>query len=258
MELQSEYHYNHIKMTDKKKIRIAALGDIHMKVTDKGLWTECFAEISKKADIFLLCGDLTDTGDEEEARALAEELKAIRIPVVSVLGNHDHEKGRQKLIRQILQDHKVSVLEGESLVIEQVGFAGTKGFGGGFDQYLLSMFGEEAMKSFVQEVVDESLQLDRALARLEQDHPNIPKIVILHYSPIKETVIGEPEQIYPFLGSSRLAEPIDRRKVFAVFHGHAHAGQLSGTTVNGIQVYNVALPILKSVGKKFPYYLLEV
>jgi len=242
----------------KTKIKIAAIGDLHMRVTDKGKWTDNFTEISKKADVLLICGDLTDSGDEEEAQVLAEELKACNIPVLAVLGNHDFEKGRQKLIRQILQENKVTILEGESVIIENIGFAGVKGFGGGFDNHMLSMFGEDGMKAFVQEAVDESLKLDRALARLEQEFPDIPKIVLLHYSPIKETVIGESEQIYPFLGSSRLVEPLHRRKVFAAFHGHAHAGKFQGVTSGGVKVFNVALPVLNVVNKDFPFYILEV
>jgi len=245
-------------MAEKTKTTIAALADIHIKIGDKGHWADCFEEISKKADILLICGDLTDTGDEEEAQVLADELKSITIPVIGVLGNHDYEKGRQKLIRQVLQEINMIILDGEAVVIQNIGFAGVKGFGGGFDHYMLSMFGEEGMKAFVQEAVNESLQLDRALARLEQDNPGILKIALLHYSPIKETVIGEPEQIFPFLGSSRLADPLHRRKVYAAFHGHAHAGQLDGVTSGGVKVFNVALPVLRNTNKKLSYYLLDV
>ncbi|MDM1295682.1 hypothetical protein HX021_15430 [Sphingobacterium sp. N143] len=124
-----------------------------------------------------------------------------------------------------LTEHKITLLDGEAIVIENIGFVGVKGFGGGFDRYMLSMFGEEAMKNFVQEAVNESLLLDRALARLEQDHPEIQKVALMHYAPIAETVIGEPKEIYPFLGSSHLVEPLQRRKVAAAFHGHAHAGK---------------------------------
>src|SRR5205085_1146871 len=155
-----------------------------------------------------------------EAQVLADEVKACNIPVVAVLGNHDFEKGRHKLIRQILLKQGVHVLDGESVVINGVGFAGVKGFGGGFDNHMLSMFGEGAMKAFVQEAVDEALHLDRALARLDQEYGDIKKIAVLHYSPISATVQGEPEVIFPFLGSSRLAEPLMRRGVTAAFHGH--------------------------------------
>ncbi|RYF85701.1 MAG: metallophosphoesterase [Chitinophagaceae bacterium] len=193
-----------------------------------------------------------------EAQVLADELKACSIPIVAVLGNHDYEKGRHKLIRKILQNDHVHILDGEAIVLKGIGFAGVKGFGGGFDNHMLSMFGEGAMKAFVQEAVDEALHLDRALARIEQEHENMKKIVVLHYAPIKATVAGEPEVIYPFLGSSRLAEPLDRRKVVAAFHGHAHAGKLEGTTANGTRVFNVAKHILQKEGYKQPYFVLEV
>ncbi|WP_423149623.1 metallophosphoesterase family protein [Rubrolithibacter danxiaensis] len=243
---------------ENKKIRIAAVGDIHVRETDKGKWTEYFKEASRQADVLLICGDLTDTGDEGEAQLLSEELKACSIPVVGVLGNHDYEKGRHKLIRQIVQNDNVHILDGEAIVIAGVGFAGVKGFGGGFDHHMLSMFGEGAMKAFVQEAVDEALHLDRALARLDQEYENIKKIAVLHYSPIKATVIGEPEQIFPFLGSSRLAEPLSRRNVVAAFHGHAHVGTLEGETSGGVRVFNVAKPILQKAGYTTPFYLLEV
>ncbi|MCS4165030.1 metallophosphoesterase [Sphingobacterium sp. BIGb0116] len=229
-----------------KKTTIAALGDIHMNANQHGKWKTKFEEISEKAKVLLLCGDLTDTGDEEEAELLVAELQSIKVPVVAVLGNHDYEKGRQKQIRQILTDSKITVLDGEAIVIENIGFAGIKGFGGGFDRYLLSMFGEDAMKSFVQEAVNESLLLDRALARLEQEHAAIKKVALLHYAPIAETVLGEPEQIYPFLGSTHLMEPLQRRKVTAAFHGHAHAGKFKALSPAGIPIYNVAVPVLKA------------
>ncbi|WP_134090505.1 metallophosphoesterase [Olivibacter sp. XZL3] len=245
-------------MAKKAKTTVAALADIHIRMSDKGRWADCFEEISSKADVLLICGDLTDTGDEDEAAVLAGELKSCSIPVIGVLGNHDYEKGRQKLIRQILQESNMTILDGEGIVIDDIGFAGVKGFGGGFDEYMLSMFGEDSMKAFVQEAVNESLQLDRALARLEQDNPDILKIALLHYSPIKETVLGEPEQIFPFLGSSRLADPLHRRKVYAAFHGHAHAGQLDGVTSGGVKVFNVALPILKKENPRSSFYLLDI
>ncbi len=241
------------------KTRIAALGDIHTQEGDKGKWAPLFEEASKKADVFLLCGDLTDTGDETEAQVLVEELKACTIPVLAVLGNHDHEKGRHKLIRQImLQHHQVRMLDGESVVVGNIGVAGIKGFGGGFDKHMLSMFGEGAMKAFVQEVVDETLHLDRALARLDQEHHDLKKIAIMHYSPIKDTVIGEPEEIFPFLGSSRLAEPLSRRGVTAVFHGHAHMGSFSGEAPGGVKVFNVSKPVLQREGYQTPFFLFEV
>lgn len=246
-------------MEEAKKFRIAAVGDIHVKMTDKGKWIEYFKEVSAHADVLLICGDLTDTGDEDEAEILAQELRACTIPVITVLGNHDYEKGRHKLIRQAIQNHNVHVLDGEAIVIGHVGFAGVKGFGGGFDRYLLTMFGEDANKAYVQEAVDEALHLERALMKLDADEQVTAKIAVLHYSPIKATVVGEPEEIFPFLGSSRLAETLMRNNVTAAFHGHAHAGTLEGQINNSsIRVFNVAKPVLQKAGYTCPYYLLEV
>lgn len=247
-----------IKGNGNGTVRVAAVGDIHVRETDKGKWVDYFKDISQHADVLVICGDLTDTGDEVEAQVLADELKSCSVPVVAVLGNHDYEKGRHKLIRKILQSDNVHVLDGEAIVIKGIGFAGIKGFGGGFDNHMLSMFGEGAMKAFVQEAVDEALHLERALARIEQENEGIKKIAVMHYSPVKETVVGEPEVIYPFLGSSRLAEPLERQNVFAAFHGHAHAGKLEGTTANGVKIFNVAKPILTKAGFTQPYYVLEV
>jgi Icc-related predicted phosphoesterase len=243
---------------ENKKVRIAAVADIHVRETDKGKWMDYFKEVSRQADVLLICGDLTDTGDEGEAQVLAEELRNCSIPVVAVLGNHDFEKGRHKLIRQVLQNDKVHILDGENIIINGVGFAGVKGFGGGFDNHQLSMFGEGAMKAFVQEAVDEALRLDRALARLDQENDQIKKIAVLHYSPASATVAGEPEAIFPFLGCSRLAEPLTRRNVVAAFHGHAHIGVLEGEVAGGVKVFNVAIPILQKLGYQYPFYIFEV
>jgi Icc-related predicted phosphoesterase len=245
-------------MTDSTTKRIAAIADIHVNRTDKGKWTSLFRDISAQADVLVICGDLTDTGDEEEAVVLAAELKAASIPVVCVLGNHDHEKGHHKAIRQIIQNERVHVLDGEAVVVEGIGFAGIKGFGGGFDHFMLSYFGEAMMKNFVQESINEALQLDRALARIDKEHGAIPKIAVMHYAPIQATVKGEPPEIYPFLGSSRLEEPLNKRKVTAAFHGHAHAGMLEGKTSEGIRVFNVAKHILEKSGYAGKFFILEV
>ena len=244
--------------TENKKTRIAAVGDIHVRETDSGKWKEFFRQVSEKADVLLLCGDLTDTGRTAEAEVLAEELKTCNIPVVAVLGNHDYERDNQKSIRKALLSDNVHLLDGDCVVFGDVGFAGVKGFGGGFDRGMLGMFGEQMIKDFVQEAVNESLKLDGALARLESDYTNVKKIAVLHYSPVKATVEGEPEQIFPFLGSSRLAEPINRRGVVAAFHGHAHIGTLEGATSKGVKVFNVSRPILVEQGFDPPVYILEV
>lgn len=247
-------------MTDTKnnKTRIAAVGDIHVRETDSGKLKEFFTQVSEKADVLLLCGDLTDTGRVEEAEVLAEELRSCSIPVVAVLGNHDYERENHEVIRTTLVKANVHMLDGDSVVFGNVGFAGVKGFGGGFDKGMLGMFGEQMIKSFVQEAVDEQLKLDGALARLDSDYTDIKKVVLLHYAPIKATVVGEPEQIFPFLGSSRLAEPLNRRGVLAAFHGHAHIGTLEGETSKGVKVFNVSKPILVHEGYDPPFYVLEV
>lgn len=243
--------------TETKTVKIAAMADIHVRETDKGKWGDCFKKISSLAQVLVIAGDLTNTGDEAEAAVLAEELRQCTIPVVAVLGNHDYEKGREKLIRHQLQAHNTHILDGESVVIEGIGFAGIKGFGGGFDNHMLSMFGESAMKAFVQEAVNEALLLDRALARLDQENGQIKKVAVMHYAPVVDTIIGEPESIYPFLGCSRLAEPLVRRNITVVFHGHAHLGHLQGHLNGQLKVFNVALPILE---KEQPcgYYILEI
>lgn len=245
-------------MEEDKKVRIAAVADIHVRETDRGKWADYFRAVCTKADVLLICGDLTDTGDEDEAKILADELRACTIPVICVLGNHDYEKGRQKLIRQMIHSQNVHVLDGECIVIEGVGFAGVKGFGGGFDNHMLTMFGETAMKAFVQEAVDEALHLERALTKLNSGPVPLKKIAVLHYAPIRATVVGEPEPIFPFLGSSRLAEPLIRNDVIAAFHGHAHAGTLEGDINGTIKVFNVAKPILVRAGYELPFFLFEV
>lgn len=234
------------------------MADIHVKMSDRGILRQTFDQVSKEADVLVICGDLTDTGDEDEARVLAEALDILHIPAIGVLGNHDFEKGRQKIIKQILTEHKMTILDGEFTVVSEIGFAGTKGFGGGFDQYMLSIFGEDMMKQFVHEAVNEALQLDRALTRLEQEYPELPKVALLHYAPIKTTVQGEPEQLYPFLGSSHLAEALNRRQVAVAFHGHAHGGTIFGQTASNIPVYNVALPLLKNQRPGTSYMIVEV
>ncbi|HEY8399637.1 MAG TPA: metallophosphoesterase [Cytophagaceae bacterium] len=240
-------------------VRIGAVGDIHVHETDEGKWKEYFKLVSTKADILIIAGDLTDTGHLVEAEVLANELKHCTIPVVAVFGNHDYERGNQRTIKKMLEKEHVHVLDGESVVLNNLGFAGVKGFGGGFDKYMLSMFGEDMLKSFVHEAVNEALKLDRALTHLEGDESgNLKKIVITHYAPIQSTVHGEPEQIFPFLGSSRLVEPINRRQVVAAFHGHAHKGQLEGATSSGVKVFNVAKHVLLHNGFDPPLFLFDV
>lgn len=246
-------------MADTFKIkRIAAVGDIHVRENDQGKWVEFFRQVSEIADVLLLCGDLTDTGHLVEAEILAEEIKACTIPVIGVLGNHDYERNHQREIKKIMEAVKVHMLDGEAIILGGVGFAGAKGFGGGFDRYALSMFGEDMFKKFVQETVDETLKLDRALNQLESEHPEVVKIVLLHYAPIKDTIEGEPEQIFPFMGSSRLVEPLETRQALAAFHGHAHIGKIEGQTSKGVKVFNVSKPVLEKAGLTPSVYLFDL
>jgi Icc-related predicted phosphoesterase len=189
----------------------------------------------------LLCGDLTDYGLPEEAHVLAEELSVVRIPIVAVMGNHDYESGHQDEVRQILCSAGVRMLDGEACEIHGVGFAGVKGFCGGYGRRALGPWGESIIKQFVQEAIHETLKLESALAKLRTSQ----RIALLHYSPIQATVEGEPPEIFAFLGTSRLEEPLIRYPVSAVFHGHAHRGYPEGKTVNNIPVYNVAKPLLQ-------------
>lgn len=239
------------------KIRVAAIADLHVQKTDEGKWADYFKQISDKADILLICGDLTNTGDEQEALLLNEELNSCSIPVIGVLGNHDHEKGCADQLLKILQNDNIHLLDGDYMVSHGIGFVGVKGFCGGFDPYKLFAFGEQAIKDFVQETLVEVRHLDNALAQLDREYGFIPKIALLHYAPIKETIAGEPQFIYPFLGSSRLAEPLVNRNVLAAFHGHAHSGTLNGM-VSGVKVFNVAHEVLLREGYAFPFFLFDV
>jgi Icc-related predicted phosphoesterase len=227
-----------------RSTRIAAVGDLHCTVDSRGRLHDLFAQASAEADVIALCGDLTDYGLPDEAHVLAGELSGARVPVVGVLGNHDHESGKQVEVAQILTEAGMKVLDGDAVQLAGVGFAGTKGFAGGFDIHSLGAWGEVATKAFVQAAVDEAMKLEAGLARLRTR----TRVALLHYSPVSATVRGEPEQIYPFLGSSRLEEPIERLEVSAVFHGHAHHGVREGATRRGVPVYNVSMPLLLAAG----------
>jgi Icc-related predicted phosphoesterase len=224
-------------------VRLAALSDIHYNKRSQGALQALFTQVAESADVMLLCGDLTDYGQPEEAKILAKDLTAtVKIPIVGVLGNHDYESGQEQELIKIMADAGVRILDGDSLEIHGVGFAGVRGFCGGFGRGALGAWGERVIKAFVHEAIEEALKLETALARLRTHH----KIALLHYSPIRETVEGEPLEIYPFLGSSRLEEPLSRFDVQAVFHGHAHKGSAEGRTAKGIPVFNVALPVLEA------------
>jgi Icc-related predicted phosphoesterase len=236
-------------------VRIAAVGDVHCTKTSAGELQSLFLAATQQADALLLCGDLTDYGLPEEAEVLVKELSVVSIPTLAVFGNHDYEADKIEEVKQILSDAKVKVLDGDACEIAGVGFAGVKGFAGGFGTKALGAWGETAIKQFVHEAIDEALKLEAALAKLQTDQ----KVAVLHYSPIQATVEGEPPEIFPFLGSSRLEEPLTRYSVFAALHGHAHRGQLEGRTMNQIPVYNVSMPLLKQHFPDQPAFrLLEI
>ena len=222
-------------------IRLAAMGDLHYTKTSHGKLKPIFEEVAESADILLLCGDLVDYGLPEETEILAKELAVVKIPILAVFGNHELEAGKQDEVHRILTSAGVNILDGTACEIQGVGFAGVKGFAGGFGQHSLQPWGEPGLKKFVQESIDEALKLESALAKLRTQQ----RIAMLHYAPVQETVEGEPAAIFPFLGSSRLEEPINRFGVTAVFHGHAHQGRPEGRTQTGVPVYNVAIKVLR-------------
>jgi len=236
-------------------VRVAALADLHCTKTSQGAFQSLFARVAEAADVALIAGDLTDYGLPDEARVLAKELASVRIPIAAVLGNHDIESGKADEVRRTLTDAGVVVLDGDACEMQGIGIAGVKGFGGGFGQRALGPWGETIIKQFVREAVDEALKLEAALARLRTSH----LVALLHYSPVQSTVEGEPLEIYPFLGSSRLEEPISRYPVSFVVHGHAHRGRLEGATKTGVPVYNVSMPLLtRSFADRPPFRVFEV
>jgi Icc-related predicted phosphoesterase len=222
-------------------VRIGAVADLHFSKNSQGHVGPLLAQVAELVDVLLLGGDLTDYGLPEEAQLLARELSGVRVPLVGVLGNHDYESGKQDEVRQLLSAAGIKMLDGDAVEVLGVGIAGAKGFAGGFGRGTLGPWGEEAVKLFVREAVNEALKLESALARLRTHR----RIALLHYAPIEATVEGEPREIFAFLGCGRLAEPLTRYPVAAVFHGHAHRGSPEGKLGDSIPVYNVALPLLR-------------
>jgi Icc-related predicted phosphoesterase len=236
-------------------MRIAAVGDLHCRADTRKQVAEVLAGVDSAAECLLLAGDLTDHGTADEASWLAEELARVRIPRIAVFGNHDYEGGHPEIVQQKLQEAGVKVLDGEPVAVtDELGVAGVKGFAGGFEHAQLQRFGEDAMKMFVDACIAEELKLENALFQLRTR----VRIALLHYAPCRATVEGEPLEIFPFLGATRLAGPIDQLRPAAVFHGHAHRGTLRGQTRGGVPVYNVALPVLRRLEKPACYFTLEV
>jgi Icc-related predicted phosphoesterase len=227
--------------TNRERVRVAAVADLHCSRGSPGQFQQLFIQANDEADVLLLCGDLTDHGLAEEAQVLAKELASLRIPALGVLGNHDCHSGQQAEIERTFEAAGVKILDGDDCEVFGIGFAGVKGFGGGFGRHTLEGWGENTIKTFVYEAVEEALKLEKALARLQTPQ----RIAVLHYAPIQATVEGEPPPIFPFLGSSRLEEPLNRYSVTAAFHGHAHHGSPEGKTSAGVPVYNVALALLR-------------
>lgn len=242
-------------MAQKEIVRIAAIGDLHVsRSTPQGSLQPLFAQIAESADVLVLTGDLTDYGLVEEARCFAKELAPAKVPMVGVLGNHDFESNQQAEIAKILKDVGVAVLDGETTEIHGIGFAGIKGFAGGFGRRALGPWGEDIIKKFVHEAVNEALKLESALARLRNERI----VAVMHYSPIQATVEGEPCDIFPFLGCSRLEDPLTRFPVSVVFHGHAHHGAPEGRTRTNVPVFNASATLMRERFPNRPYSLVEI
>lgn len=240
-----------------EKLRVAAIGDLHYHNAGDDKIRSLFTEVAKAADILLLCGDIIDYGLPDEARLLVKDIgeAAKRITILAVLGNHEYESGKADEVSAILKDGGITLLDGDACEIKNVGFAGVKGFAGGFGARLLEPWGEPLIKQFVREALDEALKLESALARLRTSS----RLALLHYAPIAATVAGEPPEIFPFLGSSRLEDPLNRYSVTAVFHGHAHHGTPEGKTSAGVPVYNVAMKLMeKTFPGRLPCRIVEV
>ena len=244
------------RRTDPGRVlRIAVVGDFHCGEEDAGAYRPLFARVNDDADVLVLAGDLTRWGTPAEMRVVVGELADVKVPIVAVLGNHDHESGQLADAYAILRERGVHILDGDTFQFdESVGFAGVKGFMGGFGRGTLTAFGEASTKAFVDCTMEEVKKLELALRKLATPI----RVVVLHYSPVVDTVVGEPEVIYPFLGTDRLAEPLDRYGAAVAFHGHAHIGTFRGETPGGVPVFNVSLALLRREGIGEMYYVHEI
>lgn len=235
-------------------MKIAATADIHFSPQSYDRIRDAMQRVREVADVLVLAGDLTNFGKKEEMVSLLNALLRLRIPIVAVLGNHDFESNQEQELSRLMVEEGIKVLDGSSYERDGIGFAGTKGFFGGFGRGALTSFGEPAVKQFVQAGIDEAMKLERALSQLRTEK----RVVVTHYSPIAETVKGEPPEIYPYLGSSRLAEVIDRFGAVLAVHGHAHNGSPEGRTTGGVPVYNVAMNLCHNGHGGAPYRVFEV
>lgn len=235
-------------------MRIAATADLHFAPSNQASLRDQLNKVRDEADVLVLAGDLTNYGQPSEMEPLLNALVRIRIPTIAVLGNHDYESGKEEELKQMMGSAGVKVLDGSAYERDGVGFAGTKGFVGGFGRGVLTAFGEAEIKNFVRASIDESLKLERGLAQLRSSR----RVVVLHYAPIAATIVGEDPELAPFLGTSRLAEVIDRHGADLVVHGHAHHGTLEGKTLSGIPVHNVAITLLQSQSPSAAYRVFDV
>src|SRR6476620_9703349 len=235
-------------------MRVAATADLHFAPTPFSALHDQLNRVRDEADVFILAGDLTNYGRPEEMEPLLNVLVRLRLPIIAVLGNHDYECDRQADLSRMMTEEGIKVLDGTGYERDGVGFAGTKGFVGGFGRGMLTAFGEPEVKAFVKASIDEALKLERAMAQLRAPK----RVVVLHYSPIAATVVGEAPEIHAYLGSSRLCEVIDRNGADLVVHGHAHHGTLNGSTTGGIRVHNVAITLLQSQEPSVAYRIFDV
>lgn len=235
-------------------MRIAATADLHFTPARFSALHEQLNRVRDEADVLVLAGDLTNYGRPDEMEPLLNVLVRMRVPTVAVLGNHDYESEKQSDLMRMMSQEGIKVLDGSAYERDGVGFAGTKGFVGGFGRGVLTAFGEQEIKTFVRASIDEALKLERAMSQLRTKK----RVIVLHYSPVATTVEGEATEIYPFLGTSRLAEVVDRHGADLVLHGHAHNGKCDGKTPTGIPVHNVAITLLQRQNPSAVYRVFDV
>ncbi len=235
-------------------MRVAATADLHFTPARFSALHDQLNRVRDEADVFILAGDLTNFGRPEEMEPLLNVLVRLRLPVIAVLGNHDFESDHQGDLSRMMTNEGIKVLDGSAYERDGVGFAGTKGFVGGFGRGVLTAFGEHEIKTFVRASIDEALKLERAMSQLRTQK----RVVVMHYSPIATTIEGEAPEIYPFLGTSRLAEVVDRHGADLVVHGHAHNGKCDGKTPGGVPVHNVAITLLQRQNPPAVYRIFDV
>ena len=234
-------------------MRIAAVADLHCSAESARELKSLFYEAGQEAELLVLAGDLTNMGRVEEMQILLEMLRSVRVPIVAVAGNHDHESDQLDTLVAMMTESGIHVLDGSTCEVKGVGFVGTKGFCGGFGNLAVQPFGEQALKHFIRSSIDEAAHLENAITKM----PTRPLVAVLHYAPIKQTLEGESPELFAFLGSSLLAAALDRHDVDLILHGHAHNGSLEGRTEGGIPVHNVCRFVQKRFTKR-PYALIDI